>query len=595
MRSYWLFPGLLGVVGSLLVSASAQAGTLQSWRFSPSDNRLVFTTNGDVQPRAQLIANPTRLVIDLPGTTFGRPMASQSGSRGIREVRVGQFDAQTTRIVVELESGYTIDPQQVQVRGATPTQWSVQLPTPQRDLAAQPSPPAPVTPAPSNGAATQLESVRVTPDGFFIRTSGATAAIQTERSRDRRQFTISLPNTSVSPQFAAEQAVNRFGVDRVRITQTQTSPPVAQITLDLSDPNTNWLATVSSLGGVVVVPTGGTNSGNVGSLPGQPPIQPPIAPPTRQPATIQAIELSGSQLVIRADQPLTYTSGWDRATLGYRIAIPNARLADNIQPPQLPPNSPLLRVRLQQQDAQTVVILVQPAARTRIGEVNQPNSQTLALSLGSSQTVPVPQPTRPSPIPLPQPNPLPRPTTPNSRLVIVIDPGHGGPDPGAIGRGGIQEKDMTLAVARQVAALLQQQGIQAILTRSDDRNVELQPRVDIAERADATLFVSIHANSINLSRPDVNGAEVYYYGSGASQVLAQTLQRTIIQDTGMSDRGVRTARFYVLRNTTMPSVLIEMGFVTGRDDAPRLSNPAFQSRMAAAIVRGILQYTQRNL
>ena len=82
---------------------------------------------------------------------------------------------------------------------------------------------------------------------------------------------------------------------------------------------------------------------------------------------------------------LTYTSGWDRATLGYRITIPNARLAANLQPPQLPPNGPLLRVRLQQQDAQTVVILVQPAARTRIGEINQPNSQTLALSLGDAR------------------------------------------------------------------------------------------------------------------------------------------------------------------------------------------------------------------
>ena len=112
-----------------------------------------------------------------------------------------------------------------------------------------------------------------------------------------------------------------------------------------------------------------------------------------------------------------------------------------------------------------------------------------------------------------------------------------------IGRGGIHEADITLAVGRQVATLLQQQGIQAVLTRSDDRDVELQPRVDIAERADANLFVSIHVNSINLSRPDVNGAEVYYYSSGASQALAQTLQRTIVQDTGMFDRGIHTARF----------------------------------------------------
>jgi N-acetylmuramoyl-L-alanine amidase len=173
----------------------------------------------------------------------------------------------------------------------------------------------------------------------------------------------------------------------------------------------------------------------------------------------------------------------------------------------------------------------------------------------------------------------------------VIDPGHGGPDPGAVGIGGLQEKGIVLDIGTKVAALLQQQGVQTLLTRSDDRDLDLEPRVQMAEQANATVFVSIHANAISLSRTDISGLETYYYQSG--QELAQTIHQTILQGVGISDRGVRTARFYVLRKTSMPSVLVEVGFVTGQDDAARLSNPAYRTQMATAIARGILQYLQR--
>jgi N-acetylmuramoyl-L-alanine amidase len=126
------------------------------------------------------------------------------------------------------------------------------------------------------------------------------------------------------------------------------------------------------------------------------------------------------------------------------------------------------------------------------------------------------------------------------------------------------------------------------MTRADDREIDLQPRVDVAEQVNATLFVSIHANAISLDRPDINGVETYYYSSGAG--LADTIHRSILSNVGMNDRGVRQARFYVLRRTSMPAVLVEIGFVTGRDDAPRLVNPNWQNQMATAIARGILEY-----
>jgi N-acetylmuramoyl-L-alanine amidase len=183
----------------------------------------------------------------------------------------------------------------------------------------------------------------------------------------------------------------------------------------------------------------------------------------------------------------------------------------------------------------------------------------------------------------------PRPA-PNERHVVMIDPGHGGRDPGAVGIGGLREKDITLSISQQVANLLAQEGVQAVLTRSVDRELELATRVQMAERADANLFVSIHANAISMSRPDINGVETYYYDTGRS--LAQAIHSSVLQSVDMNDRGVRQARFYVLRNTTMPSALVEVGFVTGREDAAHLRNSNFLTRMAGAIASGILDHVR---
>ncbi|MBE9179462.1 DUF3747 domain-containing protein [Oculatella sp. LEGE 06141] len=211
-----------------------------------------------------------------------------------------------------------------------------------------------------------------------------------------------------------------------------------------------------------------------------------------------------------------------------------------------------------------------------------------------AQVLPISVATAPPPASTPPSTTTPRPPSsqvPNERLVVVIDPGHGGRDPGAVGIGGLREKDITTSISLQVASILERQGIQAVLTRRDDRELDLAPRVQIAERANADLFVSIHANALSMSRPDVNGVETFYHQSGRD--LAQSIQSSIIQSTGMQNRGVKQAQFYVIRNTSMPSVLVEVGFVTGRDDAAKLRDPAFQTKMAEAIARGILNHVQR--
>jgi N-acetylmuramoyl-L-alanine amidase len=184
-----------------------------------------------------------------------------------------------------------------------------------------------------------------------------------------------------------------------------------------------------------------------------------------------------------------------------------------------------------------------------------------------------------------------RPPVPNGQIVVVIDPGHGGRDPGAVGIGGLQEKELTTWFSQRVQAALEARGIRTVLTRSDDREIDLQPRVDIAERANATIFVSIHANAISLSRPEVNGLETYYYSSGLT--LARLIHSSVLANSDIADRGVRQARFYVIRNTSMPAVLVETGFVTGRDDVDRFLNLSRRQQIADGIAEGIITYLQQ--
>ncbi|HLO50629.1 MAG TPA: serine hydrolase [Kamptonema sp.] len=122
-----LLPSLLSV---FLLNSPAKADILTSWHFDSTRNQLEFTTDSKVQPKVQLIANPSRLVIDLPGIILEDRETPQQGASFIQEIRVGQFDSDTTRLVIELAPGYTLDPQQVRVIGESSTRWSVQLPTP---------------------------------------------------------------------------------------------------------------------------------------------------------------------------------------------------------------------------------------------------------------------------------------------------------------------------------------------------------------------------------------------------------------------------------------------------------------------------------
>jgi len=192
-------------------------------------------------------------------------------------------------------------------------------------------------------------------------------------------------------------------------------------------------------------------------------------------------------------------------------------------------------------------------------------------------------------------SPIGLPVVPVGRYKVVIDPGHGGPDPGAVGIGGLRETDVVLDVCLQLARLLQARGVQVLMTRTTEVDVDLPPRVALANSSRADAFVSVHANALSLVRPDVNGIESFYFEAAGrpSKALAAAVQQQMLSiSPGSPDRGVKPARFFVIRRTVMPSTLVEMGFVTGALDSPRLADPTYRRRMALALATGVLTFLQ---
>jgi len=188
-----------------------------------------------------------------------------------------------------------------------------------------------------------------------------------------------------------------------------------------------------------------------------------------------------------------------------------------------------------------------------------------------------------APPPVEQPRPRPR------RRTVVLDPGHGGKDPGAI-KYGIREKDVNLAVASLAARNLRARGVQVILTRSDDTFIELNERAAIANRAGADLFVSIHADSC--PSPSVRGFTAYVARSPsqASIRAARSMLKGLREATGASNHGLRHADYRVLVRTSCPAVLVELGYLSNNFEAVKLADSSYQKLLAEGIVSGVTRY-----
>jgi N-acetylmuramoyl-L-alanine amidase len=194
--------------------------------------------------------------------------------------------------------------------------------------------------------------------------------------------------------------------------------------------------------------------------------------------------------------------------------------------------------------------------------------------------------------------------------IVVLDPGHGGADSGAIGTKGLYEKDVVLDLCRRTAMHLRSVGIRTALTRNSDQTLALNARPIMAKRFGATVFVSVHVNSS--SNPKSTGYETYIVSAegfpstaegsrpgkrsagnqfdAASLLLAYSVHTATLHATATPDRGIRHARFAVLREAPCPAILIETGFISNPKEEARLATSSYRESLATAISQGLIRH-----
>ena len=194
----------------------------------------------------------------------------------------------------------------------------------------------------------------------------------------------------------------------------------------------------------------------------------------------------------------------------------------------------------------------------------------------------------------------------NTKRSIFLDPGHGGSDSGAVS-GGVREKDLTLSVYNKVSSKLASLGYTVLTSRNVDKDVDLVGRAEQANNANADMLLSIHFNAGG--RGIARGIETYYYQATADRVpkinkenhnnperlersrkLANKVQQNLLYQTGANDRGVKRASFTVLRETSIPSILVELGFIDNPEERNKIKTNEYQERLANGIVDGIVEY-----
>lgn len=187
------------------------------------------------------------------------------------------------------------------------------------------------------------------------------------------------------------------------------------------------------------------------------------------------------------------------------------------------------------------------------------------------------------------------------KFTIMIDPGHGGHDFGtqSISKPRYLEKSLNLTTAKFIRDYLQQLGYKVFMTREDDKFVSLENRVKHANSVKPSLFVSVHYNSAPIAA--AKGIEVFFYQpkdkkerTHKSKRLAQTVLKSLLAETKAKSRGVKAGNFQVIRQTKMPAILVEGGFVTNEAELQKLKDPAYLKRLAWGIVRGIEDYLSKS-
>ena len=373
-----------------------------------------------------------------------------------------------------------------------------------------------------------------------------------------------------------------------------------------------------------------------------------VAGPSDHPATLQHVRIGRhpayTRIVFELDRPAAYEWRHKEGSNEFSLTLLDTVPANNVTSTVSVRNPHVSAVALTRSTpaATTAVITARTALKPHLFILVHPDRVVIDLFPPSSpshepfaQPPATPPATTPSTAVPPALNDPPAPAlltnaTPSRTVrTIVIDPGHGGKDPGAIGRGGLKEKDVVLDIGRRLKKLLERQGHTVIMTRSDDTFIPLGDRTQLANSRNADLFVSIHANA-NPNR-HTKGMQVYLLGKATDAEARDTASRengednsrvsdldqifndmaldfrinhsitlayqthdaflrTVGKRYSVADLGVKRAPFYVLMNSTMPGILAEVSFISNPQEEARLRQASYRQSIAEALARGVERY-----
>ncbi len=585
--------GLALALPAVVVAAPAQRAeaapvvAVEGVSWDADRQAYVVKASGELAPRVQRLESPARLVIDLPNAKLVPAYQALEGApnSGISRVRVGQFQANTTRVVLDLVRSIQV--------GVEAGGHEVVI-TPPRSAGTDAAAPA----SASVVTTPTIRAIRHRNGDFAILMSQRAAYWSHVRPGNGQpvRYLLVFPNTKLAPGAQGTVPIGVHGVHRVTATQAGSE---ARVEFELSKAPTfevqagpqGWRfladraplnASAISAPRPVAKPTPRMALATPLPRPSRKPAErlttrprtPKVAAPDAgRPAAArpEAAAWTGApdaplalrkidghwQMLLTADDRFRFTTtpiGDDRLRVdiaGGKVSLPRDSVYID--------NGLIARVRVNSQTGDTTRLTIdldQPVRHTARLLGNQ-----RSLLLGFHRV---------------------------GKERITLDPGHGGSDHGTTGQKGTREKDVTLAIATRLARMMEAGGMSVQMTRMKDLEILLRPRVEMANRADSDVFVSIHANSFG-NQHGVNGIETYYF-SDDSYPLAKSIHKSLLRNLGRPDRGVRKNNFYVVHHTKMPAALIEIGYLSNAEEEALLSSPAYQERAAQAIYTGIREF-----
>jgi N-acetylmuramoyl-L-alanine amidase len=549
---------------------AASTSTVKGVRYDATREVLIISGDSELHPRVTHLDGPERMVIDLPNTRLSegyRPIGGIPGT-AVTRVRVGQYLANTTRVVLDLSrsgnfqavtSGQDV---LVPIKGGRQSVGSVPS-----------TPPVQATPQPHGAPATaQLQAILYHQGDLTFALTHVTPYWTHVVPGSPYRYVVVFPHTRLTPELVGEsRPVNSGGILRWRASQAGAD---ARIEFDLQHaPKFDIVAGSSSwhfytekpkvaVAKPTPAPTPKPTPRPVAIKPTPTPAKPggnvPAGWPGAPDAPLALRKIGDQrQLLLTADGRLAYKTqavGDDRLRVdiaGGKVSLPRDSVYID--------NGLIARVRVAPGPGGNTRLTIDLDQPVRHSARLLPNQRSLLISLGRQGS-----------------------------KRVTVDPGHGGTDTGTIGQKGTREKDVTLAIATKLAAVMKANGMSVQMTRMKDLEILLRPRVEMANHNDSDVFISIHANSFG-SQHGVEGIETYYF-SDESYPLAKAVHRQLLLQLKQPDRGVRKNNFYVVHHTQMPAALVEIGYLSNAHEEQLLTSAAYQDKAAKAIYAGIKDF-----